>query len=69
MSPITTPTYGAFEANPARFTDEEAWVLVHNTWREIGAYEVRFGAAVLSKEKYEKTYGTLPALPKRAFAA
>jgi hypothetical protein len=38
------------------------------TCREIGAYEVLFGAGLMSKEKFEKTYGALSALPKRAFA-
>jgi hypothetical protein len=29
-----TPKYGHFESNPARFTDDEAWVCQHdNVWR------------------------------------
>ncbi len=31
---MAEPKYGAFESNPARFTDNEAWVYQHdNVWR------------------------------------
>jgi hypothetical protein len=65
-SKITTPKFGHFESMPAIFTNDEAWVLFGDTWREIGAFEVSFGAGLMSKAKFEKTYGRLPALPKRA---
>jgi hypothetical protein len=65
-SKITTPKFRHFESMPAIFTDGEAWVLYGGIWREIGAFEVSFGAALMSKARFEKTYGRLPALPKRA---
>jgi hypothetical protein len=43
--------YGAFEGNPARFTDHEAWVYSHdNVWRETNPTEVRMHAALLSDQ-------------------
>jgi hypothetical protein len=67
-SKITTPIFGHFEGMPAVFDKDEAWVLYGDAWREIGAFEVSFSASLMSKTKFEKTYGTLPALPGHAFA-
>ena len=65
---MAEPRYGAFESNPARFTDTEAWVCQHdNVWRQMNAGEVLNGAAVLSEADYRANYGDLPALPKAAF--
>ncbi len=37
---MTTPKYGAFESNPARFTDYEERVYQHdNVWREMNVAE------------------------------
>jgi hypothetical protein len=72
MKPATLPTpiYGSFECYPARFTDYEAWVFDidrSGTWREFNAAEVLYHAGVMTKEKFERSYGTLPPLPKHAF--
>ena len=33
---MADPKFGAFESNPARFTDIEAWVYQHdNVWRKM----------------------------------
>lgn len=65
---MTEPRYGAFESNPARFTDNEAWVYQHdNVWRQMNSGEVLHGAAVLSEAAYRANYPDLPALPKAAF--
>jgi hypothetical protein len=83
MKPATLPTpiYGSFECHPARFTDYEAWVLFGTAWRELDSYEELFGnpwrefnaaevlrgAGIMTKEKFETTWGALPPLPKHAF--
>lgn len=67
MSP-TQIRYGFFESMPAIFTRYEAWVLYANEWREINAGEVTTNAGLMSKDKFEKSYGKLPPLPSRAFA-
>jgi hypothetical protein len=70
MSPITTPKYGSFESHAARFTDYEAWVFDidrTDTWREMNAAEVLYHAGVMTKEKFEASFRTLPPLPKHAF--
>jgi hypothetical protein len=68
MGPITTPKYGVFESCPARFTDYEAWVYgFGDVWREFNAAEVLFHAGVMTKEKFEASFRTLPPLPKHAF--
>jgi hypothetical protein len=67
---LPSPIYGSFESHPARYTSYESWVLFGDTWRQLGAYEVMFGAAPMSKQEFEKTYGSkLPPLPKRAFTS
>jgi hypothetical protein len=64
------PKYGAFESNPARFTDTEAWVYQHdNVWREMSPSEVTQHAGVLSEAQYHTAYPDVPALPTTAFAA
>lgn len=69
MKPITTLRYGHFESMPAIFTKPlgEAWVLYGGIWRELGPFEVSFGAGLMTKESFKKTYGKLPPLPKHAF--
>jgi hypothetical protein len=65
---MAEPKYGAFESNPARFTDNEAWVYQHdNVWRKMNSGEVLHHAAVLSETDYHANYPDLPALPKTAF--
>jgi hypothetical protein len=65
---MADPKYGAFESNPARFTDDEAWVCQHdNVWRKMNSAEVAQSAAILSKADYHAAYPDLPALPKAAF--
>jgi hypothetical protein len=65
---MADPKFGAFESNPARFTDDEAWVCQHdNVWRKMNSAEVAQSAALLSKADYLATYPDLPALPKAAF--
>lgn len=65
---MTEPKYGAFESNPARFTDGEAWVYQHDhVWRKVNSAEVAQHAAVMSKAAYDAHYPDLPALPKAAF--
>jgi hypothetical protein len=61
--------YGKFESNPTVFNDDEAWVL-YDEWRELNAFEVSYSAALMSKEKFEKTWRSLPLppLPAHAFA-
>jgi hypothetical protein len=60
--------YGAFESNPACFTDNEAWVYQHdNVWRKMNSAEVVQHAAVMSEADYRAAYPDLPALPKAAF--
>lgn len=60
--------YGAFESNPACFTDSEAWVFQHdNVWRKMNSAEVVQHAAVMSEAAYRAAYPDLPALPKAAF--
>jgi hypothetical protein len=67
---MSEPHYGAFESNPARYTDTEAWVCQHdNVWRQMNAGEVLHHAAVLSEAQYQKSFPNLPALPKEAFKA
>jgi hypothetical protein len=58
----------SFESHPAIFTADEAWLLFRDTWRELGAFEVSFGAGLMSKEKFERVWGALPPLPEHAFA-
>lgn len=67
-SKITTPKFGSFESMPAIFNDAEAWVLFGGTWRELGPFEVSFGAGLMTKRNFERTYSRLPALPAHAFA-
>ena len=65
---MADPKFGAFESNPARFTDIEAWVYQHdNVWRKMNVAEVRQHAALLSEADYLAAYPDLPALPKAAF--
>jgi hypothetical protein len=64
MSKITTLAYGSFEGMPAVFTKDRALVLYADTWHELGRFEVSFSAALMSKAKFDKTYGALPPLPK-----
>ena len=65
---MADPKYGAFESNPARFTDYEAWVFQHDkVWRQMNPAEVAQGAAVLSPAEFAANYPDLPALPKAAF--
>lgn len=64
------PKYGAFESNPARFTDTEAWVYQHdNVWRQMNAGEVLHHTAVMSEAAYQRAFPNLPPLPKNAFTA
>jgi hypothetical protein len=65
---MPTLAYGSYESHPAIFTNAEAWVFLGGDWRSPGPFEVSFGASIMSKEKFEKTYGKLPPLPERAFA-
>ena len=65
---MAEPKYGAFESNPARFTDSDAWVYQHDhVWRQMNVAEVRQHAALLTKDEYLANYPDLPALPKAAF--
>ena len=65
---MAEPKYGAFESNPARFTDNEAWVYQHdNVWRKVNSAEVAQHAALMSEADYRAAYPDLPALPKAAF--
>jgi hypothetical protein len=59
--------YGHFEGMPATFDDNEAWVLYGGIWRALGPFEVSFGAGLMSKVRFERVYGKLPALPRHAF--
>jgi hypothetical protein len=65
---MTTPKYGAFESNPARFTDQEAWVYQHdNVWRKMNSAEVTQHAHVMTEANYRAAFPDAPALPKAAF--
>ena len=65
---MADPKNGAIESNPARFTDDEAWVYQHDkVWRQMSPSEVRHNAALLSEAEYRANYPALPALPKTAF--
>jgi hypothetical protein len=64
------PKYGAFESNPARFTDTEAWVYQNdNVWRKMNSAEVRQHAGLMSEARYLANFPDLPALPTTAFTA
>jgi hypothetical protein len=62
--------YASFESHPARIDTCycEAWVLFGNDWCELNASDVLWGAAPMFKDRFEKTYRTLPALPEHAFS-
>jgi hypothetical protein len=65
---MAEPKYGAFESNPAIFTDDEAWVYQHDkVWRKMNSAEVLMGAHVMSAAQFRSAYGHLPALPSTAF--
>jgi hypothetical protein len=65
-----TPRFAHFESNPARFTDDEAWVCQHdNVWRQMNVGEVRAHAGLMTEERYNATFPNLPPLPNNAFAA
>jgi hypothetical protein len=65
---MAEPKYGAFESNPARFTDDEAWVCQHdNVWRKMNSAEVAQHAAVMNQADFGTAYPDLPALPTAAF--
>lgn len=64
---LKEPKYGAFESNPCRFTETEAWVLYDDVWRKMNSAEILHGAGVMSKEAYEADFGHVPPLPKAAF--
>ena len=60
--------YGAFESNPACFTDQEAWVYQHdNVWRQMNPAEVTQHAGLMNEATFRAAYPDLPALPKAAF--
>ncbi|MGO8923242.1 MAG: hypothetical protein ACLQF4_09915 [Xanthobacteraceae bacterium] len=63
--------YGSFECCPAIFNVFEAWVFNldnKHTWQDVSATEHLMGTAgVMTKAKFDKTFGTLPPLPKGAF--
>jgi hypothetical protein len=61
--------YGAFESNPARFTDEEAWVFDGRDWKQFNPAEVQMHAALLTEATYQREFGELPPLPPEAFSA
>jgi hypothetical protein len=63
----STPAFGHFESAPARFSGHEAWVLF-DTWCQLGATEVLFGAELMTEDYFWEVYGPLPALPPHAFA-
>ena len=65
---MSDPKYGAFESNPARFTDDEAWVCQHdNVWREMNSGEVSHHVAVMTEASYRKAFPDVPPLPAKAF--
>jgi hypothetical protein len=57
---------GSFESHPAVFHPFEAWVRIFE-WCELGASELMFGADVMTKADFEKTWPSLPPLPRHAF--
>jgi hypothetical protein len=60
--------FGAFESNPVRFTDTEAWVFQHDdVWQQVNPAEVLNSAAVLTEAQFQKNFPKLPPLPKEAF--
>jgi DMSO/TMAO reductase YedYZ molybdopterin-dependent catalytic subunit len=62
-----SPKYGAFESNPARYTNYEAWVLFDNEWRKMNAAEVLNSARPMSQAKFMENFGKVPDLPATAF--
>jgi hypothetical protein len=70
MTEMDDIKYGAFESNPARYTDTEAWVFQHdNVWRQMNAGEVLHNTAVMTENDYRRNFPDLPPLPKAAFRA
>jgi hypothetical protein len=67
--PNVAAKFGAFESNPTRFTNDEAWVLFDKVWKKFPIAEINMGAAVLSEAKYVEAFGQLPPLPSAAFAS
>jgi len=64
--------YGAFENRPARFTDDEAWVLYDGkNWTEFNPAEVVMHAALLSAGQFQHEFARtlIPPLPAEAFAS
>jgi hypothetical protein len=67
-----SPIYGVFEGcYPAIFTPFEAWVFgIHGgrpRWRAFDAFDVHWGAGVMSRAEFNETFGELPPLPDGAF--
>jgi hypothetical protein len=63
---MSSPKYGALESNPARFTDNEAWMFQHyNVWREMNAAGVHMRAGLMTEAEYRKAFDDL--LPKGVF--
>jgi hypothetical protein len=60
--------YGSRDGCAARYTDEEAWVLVDGTWRKSHPIFFLFtGRAPLTKKAYREAFGDVPPLPDNAF--
>jgi hypothetical protein len=61
--------YGAFESHPCIYDEREGWVLFDRKdgWKEIHIAEIQQTVRPMTEAEFNRTYGTLPALPKAAF--
>jgi hypothetical protein len=59
--------YGRFESYATCFNDQEAWVLIDNSWVKFHPAEVLTHCEQLPEEYVRRNYGPLPALPSEAF--
>ena len=59
--------YCSLDHSPCLATDREAWWFREGKWKRVDTADAAWNASVLSKERFERTFGHLPALPRTAF--
>ena len=52
---------------PCLYTEGEAWWFNDGKWKRFDSADAAMNASVWSKEKFDRTFGQLPPLPRAAF--
>lgn len=60
--------YAFYDGHPLRVSDSEAWLYKDGEWSRIDLVLVVLDAALMSKEKFDETFGPLPDLPPEALS-